>query len=305
MPPFCLGKAAQFAARTCLKAVSTTYDEAQDRLQRFMERDHDQVGELGRTILLSHGERTKRAVVLLHGMSASPTQFGQFAKLLYERGYNVLVPRLPRHGYSDRLTTALADLSGGELKDVTTEAVEIAHGLGESVSIIGFSLGGLLAAWAGQFHRVATVMCIAPFVGIAWMPHAFAPLTGTLLLKFPNRFHWWHPIKREKLMPEHGYPRYSTHAVGEAYRLVGDVFADAQAHAPRAAKIIVITNARETTINNRSVHKLIKLWRAQDPDLVTAFEFNDLPLSHDIIEPLRHPEIVARVYPKLLELLGA
>ena len=283
--------------------MPTTYAEAQARLQSFLERDHDQVGELGRTILLSHGERTKHVALLLHGMSASPTQFGEFARILHARGYNVLVPRLPRHGYSDRLTEALADLSAAQLKDMTTQAVEIAHGLGESVTIVGFSLGGLLAAWAAQFHRVSKVMCIAPFFGVAWMPHRFAPFASGLLLHLPNRFHWWNPIKREKLMPAHGYPRYSTHAVGQAYGLVHDVFHDAQSHSPRAGKIIMVTNSRETTINNRSARKLLELWRVQDDQIVSAFEFTDLPLSHDIIEPLRHPEIVQRVYPKLLELL--
>lgn len=286
--------------------MATTYAEAEDLLVRFLERDHEHVSELGRTILLSHGRRTKRAAVLLHGMSASPTQFIDLARMLHQRGYNVLVPRLPRHGYSDRLTNALADLSAAQLKDLTTQALEIAHGLGESVIVVGFSLGGLLAAWAAQFHRVARIVCIAPFFGIAWMPHRFGQILSAIMLRVPNRFHWWNPIQREKQMPAHGYPRYSTHAVGQAYRLVYDVFRDAEAHAPRAAKIVVVTNARETTISNRSARKLIALWRAQaDDDAVSTFEFTDLPHSHDIIEPLRHPEIVARVYPKLIELIEA
>ena len=286
--------------------MATTYAEAQELLVRFLERDHDRVSELGRTIMLSHGVRTKHVAVLLHGMSASPTQFLDLARTLHERGYNVLVPRLPRHGYSDRLTEALADLSASQLKDVTTQALEIAHGLGESVIVVGFSLGGLLAAWAAQFHRVAKIICVAPFFGIAWMPHRFGRFLSTIMLRVPNRFHWWHPIQREKQMPAHGYPRYATHAVGQAYRLVYDVFHDAEAHAPRAARIIVVTNSRETTINNRSVRKLIELWRAQaDEGSVSTYEFTDLPHSHDIIEPLRHPEIVARVYPKLLELIEA
>jgi len=286
--------------------VATTYAEAQGLLVHFLDRDHDQVGALGRTIVLSHGTRTKRAVVLLHGMAASPTQFADFAKTLYDRGYNVLVPRLPRHGYTDRLTDALADLSAAQLKDVTTQALEIAHGLGESVIVVGFSLGGLLAAWAAQFHRVAKIICVAPFFGIAWMPHRFGGMLSALMLRFPNRFHWWNPIQREKQMPAHGYPRYSTHAIGEAYRLVYDVFHDAAAHAPRAGKIVVVMNSRETTINNRSARKLIELWRAQsEPDSISTFEFTDLPPSHDIIEPLRNPAIVSRVYPKLLELIEA
>ena len=284
--------------------MTTSYAQSQSRLQRFLDRDHAEIGELGRTRLLSHGERTRDVAVLFHGMSASPTQFGEVARLLYERGYNVLVPRLPRHGYSDRLTEVLAELSAAELKDMATEAAEIAHGLGERVTIVGFSLGGLLAAWVAQFHRVEKVVCVAPFFGVAWMPHAFAPLAAWGLMRMPNRFHWWHPIKREKQMPAHGYPRYSTHAVAQAYQLVHDVFNDAHAHAPRAKKIVMITNAREMTVSNRSARKLVKYWRQATSADVTTYEFTGLPPSHDIIEPLRHPEIVARVYPVLLDLIA-
>ncbi|GAC1389796.1 MAG: hypothetical protein NVSMB31_06090 [Vulcanimicrobiaceae bacterium] len=286
--------------------VATTYPQAEDRLHRFLARDHAEVGETGRTILLSHGTRTRNVAVLLHGMSASPTQFIELARALHARGYNVLIPRLPRHGYSNRMTDALAQLSASDLKNVATEAVEIAYGLGESVTVIGFSLGGLLAAWTAQFHRVAKVMCISPFFGVAGVPHRFAKLTSFLMLRMPNRFHWWNPIKREKQLPAHGYPRYSTHGVGQAYQLVHDVFADAQAHAPRAAKIIVVTNAREMTINNRSARKLIGHWRASAPDSISTYEFKDLPISHDIIEPQRSrsADIIERVYPKILELLG-
>ncbi|MDP9016888.1 MAG: alpha/beta hydrolase [Candidatus Eremiobacteraeota bacterium] len=286
--------------------MTTTYPQAEDRLRRFLARDHSEVGETGRTILLTHGTRTKNVAVLLHGMSASPTQFVELARALYERGYNVLVPRLPRHGYSDRMTDALSALSAGDLKNVTTEAIEIAFGLGESVTVIGFSLGGLLAAWTAQFHRVATVMCISPFLGVAGVPHRFAKLTSFLMLRLPNQFHWWNPLKREKQLPAHGYPRYATHGVGQAYRLVHDVFADAQAHAPRAAKIIVVTNSREMTINNRSAKKLVQHWRDSAPEAVSTYEFKDLPISHDIIEPqrARNVDIIERVYPKLLELLG-
>jgi len=268
-----------------------------------MERDHADVGQLGRSIFLAQPAPTGRVAVLLHGMSASPTQFASFATSLHDRGYAVLVPRLPRHGYSDRLTDALGQLSAGELKNVTTQALEVARGFGSEVLVVGFSLGGLLAAWAAQFHSVHKVMCVSPFLGVAWVPNPLARAAAFLTMRMPNRFAWWDPIKRELQMPAHGYPRYSTHGVAQAYELVHSVFDDAAAHAPRAERIIVVTNARETTVNNRAVGKLVRRWRKQAPDAVQTFEFSDLPYSHDIIEPLRHPQIVERVYPRLLELI--
>ena len=66
------------------------------------------LAELGRTLTFDHGSRTERARSLLHGLSASPQQFLALAHALHERGHNVFVPRLPRHGYRNRLSEALA-----------------------------------------------------------------------------------------------------------------------------------------------------------------------------------------------------
>src|SRR5690348_3943799 len=52
---------------------------------------------LGRSILLTHGHRTARAVVLLHGYTDSPRQFADLADSLFAEGDNVYVPRLPHH----------------------------------------------------------------------------------------------------------------------------------------------------------------------------------------------------------------
>src|SRR5277367_4279358 len=64
-----------------------------DRLDRLLALDHAFVGDKGRTIARLHEGRRPRAIVLLHGMTASPAQFSRFADDLYARGHNVLVPR--------------------------------------------------------------------------------------------------------------------------------------------------------------------------------------------------------------------
>ncbi|MBV8373959.1 MAG: alpha/beta fold hydrolase, partial [Candidatus Eremiobacteraeota bacterium] len=120
------------------------------RLTQLVARDHERVSDKGRTIVRLHGGRRPRAVILLHGMTASPAQFERFARDLYERGHNVLVPRLPRHGHADRFSTALARLRPDDLYKAGANYVEVGRELGERVTIAGFSLGGLLAAWIAQ-----------------------------------------------------------------------------------------------------------------------------------------------------------
>ena len=184
------------------------------------------------------------AVVLLHGMSASPAQFERYARDLYARGHNVLVPRLPRHGHADRLSTALARLRPDELYDAVVDYVAIAHELGDRVTIAGFSLGGLLTAWIAQHYRVRPCVAIAPFLGVAIDSGRLMTALAELLLRMPNRFQWWNPILRERQMPEHGYPRYSTHAIAHAYRVARTVLDEAHEAAPLAQHVVTSSSTR-------------------------------------------------------------
>ena len=157
-----------------------------DRIDRLLARDHPGVSDKGRTVARLHGERRPRAVVLLHGMSSSPPQFDRFSRDLFARGHNVLVPRLPRHGHSDRLSTALARLRPDDLYAGVDEYISIARELGERVTVAGFSLGGLLAAWSAQHYRVDRCVAIAPFFGVAWIPTGLMTAVAETMLRIPN-----------------------------------------------------------------------------------------------------------------------
>ncbi|MDQ2663131.1 MAG: alpha/beta fold hydrolase [Candidatus Eremiobacteraeota bacterium] len=278
-------------------------DATRERLARFLERDHESIGDSGRSLLFERGVKTARAFVFLHGLTASPTQFETLARAFYERGNNVIVPRLPRHGYRDRLTPALATLDARELREMTRETIAIAAGLGERVTVVGFSLGGLLAAWAAQFYAVDRVVVIAPFLGLAWLPSRLLGWSARLALLLPNRYFWWDPRLREEHLPAHGYPRYSTHAAAQSYAIVRELYEDVRVRPPLAHKIVVVLNAHETTVNNRAAYRLAARWQAFDPEAVCIETLRDLPPSHDIIEPARNEAIVERVFPKLVELI--
>ena len=216
----------------------------------------------------------------------------------------MIVPRLPRHGHADRLSRALADLTADELKAIAAESLEIARGLGDDVTVTGFSMGGLLAAWIAQTQTVDRAVPLIPFLGVIGVPMGVAPLVATLALRMPNAFRWWDPIKRERQMPEHGYPRYTTHSIAELYGLAHEVLVAARTQPPRAKTIVVVTNKHESAVNNRATCHLVAAWRRQRPDVQT-FSFENLPISHDIIEPLRHSWTVERVYPDVLRLLAS
>ena len=274
----------------------------QEHARRIFDQDETELREEGRSIVLSHGERRPKAALLLHGMTASPWQFIEIARALYNSGYNVIVPRLPRHGHRDRLTNVLVDLSESELKSATRDAIEFARGFGDHLTVIGFSLGGLLAAWAGQHCMLDRAVCIAPFLGVAFVPSRVGDAVARAALRLPNWFGWWDPVRRERQMPEHGYPRYSSHAIARMQQFGSELLEETRSAPPRSSSMLIITNARELTVNNAQARKLAERWRKHSA-AVEAFEFKNLPFCHDIIEPLRHPDVTALVYPKLLELI--
>jgi alpha-beta hydrolase superfamily lysophospholipase len=254
------------------------------------------------SILLTHGAPTERVFVLLHGLTATPRQFEPFGRLLFETG-NVFIPRLPRHGLADRLTTVLRYLTADELREFASAAVAQARTLGREVVVVGFSVGGLLSAWIAQHHAVTRSVSIAPFLGVAWLPSQFTPRAARFLLRAPNRFYWWDPRLRERLGPEHGYPRFATHAVAQAATLAAELLRDAKRHAPQTRDAPIVLNESEITVSNAAARRLAKLWARRAGSPAAIHSLRGLPLSHDIIEPLREPNLTPLVYPELLALV--
>jgi alpha-beta hydrolase superfamily lysophospholipase len=240
---------------------------------------------------------------LLHGLTASPRQFETFGRILYDRGSNVYIPRLPRHGLADRLTTSLALLTADELLEFAFAAAAATANLGDEVAVVGFSVGGLLSAVIGQYVPVARSVSIAPFLGVRWLPASLTAGAARFALRAPNQFWWWDPVLRERQQPEHGYPRFATHAVAHAAGLANRLLRAAADAQPAAAAVRIVLNASEMTVSNHAARRLARLWAARTPERTILLRLKGLPPSHDIIEPMRSPRIVRAVYPPLIDLV--
>lgn len=224
--------------------------------------------------------------------------------MLFAAGSNVWIPRLPRHGHADRLTTELQYLTASELRGFARDALTRARELADDVVVVGFSTGGLLSAWLAHHQSVARSVSIAPLLGVAWLPRPLTGLAARVALRTPNRFVWWDPILREQLGPAHGYPRFATHAVAQAVTLARELLADAKRTAPRTHDLRIVLNARETTVNNAAAGRLAALW-SHGRTNVTVRHLRGLPPSHDIIEPLRRGSLAAEVYPTLFDVVAS
>jgi esterase/lipase len=251
------------------------------------------------TRVLSHGRRTARALLLLHGFTNSPRQMSDLGELAFERGWNVFIPRLPYHGLRNRMTNALAGLHEAGLKTAASESLEAASSLGERVDVLG-----LMAAWLGQTHDLHSVTAVAPFMGLKLTPHRLSSLIGETLATLPNAWLWWNIWEREGQLPMHAYPRYPTHAVAELLRLGQDVMRRAANKRPRAAHISVIVNSDDPSQNNSVSHDLAKLWIASGANC-NWLELRQLGLRHDIMDPTTYPDAVRLVYSAAMEALDS
>jgi carboxylesterase len=264
----------------------------------FQEAD-SAVATGGASIILVHGHRTPRAFVLFHGLTNSPRQFRKLAATLYEGGDNVFVPRLPEHGLRGATSSDLARLTAESLRDVANASIDLASGLGDTVVVMGLSLGGNLAAWTAQFRPVSRVVIVAPALGLSHISTTLETPIMNLALRVPNYSKKQSP---DTLRPDRELG-WSSHAVGQMLRLGTAIRRAADKQAPAAREIRVLANPNDHTVNREAIDELVEHWSAAGGH-VSMFELADsLHLPHDIVDPDEHTGNVKVVYPVILALL--
>ena len=261
--------------------------------------------EGGRTIVLTHGYQTERVFVLLHGLTNAPRQFRELGGKLFATGANVVIPRLAHHGLADRMTDAHAAMTAQDLIDYAQYGVDLAQGLGRNVTVVGLSISGISAAWLAQNRDdIDEVFLLAPFFAPAVIPDPLTPAFASALTRLPTRMMWWDPRVRENLPgPPYNYPRFPTHALGEALRLgLNTAQSDRKL---RVDKLGVILTEKDRAVNNARTHRLVEQWRTASPD--TEIFLHEFPASenipHDFIDPLQPDARTDKVNDLLVEWL--
>ena len=286
--------------------------EALARWRSIAALDGDSVDPEGVSRLLepsqSGGELAGHAIVLLHGLCNSPRQFRPLAERFTARGATVLLPRLPHHGLRDRMTRALSNLEVDDALRLTSEAIDIAAGLGNSVTVAGLSVGGVLAGWAAQARPIERAVLIAPSIGYPALPLATARIVFAALRQLPDRFIWWDGKLREHIPgPPYAYPRFSTRAIARIQQLGFALLDAARTTPPRAQRVWLVTNASDRAVDNTAAKLLAARWCAVSvhPASIRTHEF---PLSmgaaHDVVDPHQPYARTEAVYPVLERIIA-
>jgi carboxylesterase len=281
------------------------YVQAVHQIDLLRAAEQDTVNPLCQTQLLTHGQKTPRVIVFVHGNTSCPLQFSALAKLFYAQGDNVLLGRLPHHGLTNRLTDDLQNLTAEELVAFVDTIVDAAHGLGEQVTLAGISAGGVIVSWGAQYRSdVQQAVIMSPAFGFSAVPTIATKPAMNVALVLPNSFAWWDENLKEQGSPPHVYPRYSTHALAQYLRLGFAVQDAARQRKPAAQSIVVITNASDPSVNNALTADLVKQWRAHG-GAIRTFEFDaGLGLGHDFVDPTLPGQPIDIVYPRLVQLVG-
>ncbi len=282
-----------------------TYAEALERIHGLDAPVAAKLGPIGGTLLLTHGKKTDKVIVLLHGYTKSPHEFLFLGQLLYAKGYNVLIPRLPHHGLADHMTTEQSLLTAEEMALFSNEVVDCAHGLGDHITVAGLSAGGLTTAWIAQNRaEVEKAVVMSPVFGYKAIPTPLTLPAMNAYLTLPNSFKWWDDKHPGLLTPDLYYPRWSTHALAQLLRLSFATQQKAAEHSPAAQSILMVTNAHDNDVNNEMTARVVEHWHKSAADKIHTFEF---PLSqgldHDFIDPDMKNQPIQTTYPVLLDLL--
>jgi alpha-beta hydrolase superfamily lysophospholipase len=281
-----------------------SYDEAVQRIavlhaDRIALMNPDCVAQF-----MTHGQKVEQAIVFVHGYTSCPAQFQELGQRFYDQGYNALIVPLPHHGLADRMTDEQGRLTAEELAAYADEMVDIGHGLGDQVTMVGISAGGVTTAWAAQNRSdLDLAVMISPAFGFKQVPTPLTAPAMNVSLVLPDAYTWWDPVLQTALTPLHSYPRFSKHALAQTLRIGFAVQFEAGQAAPAARKIIVITNANDTTVNNALTGEVVANWRQRGAQIAT-YEFPaNLGLGHDLIDPAQPGQKIDLVYPQLIALI--
>jgi carboxylesterase len=205
--------------------------------------------------LFCHPAKTKTALLLIHGLTASPWEVIEVGKRAYEKGFNVYGIRLSGHG------TTLEDLDRQSYQDwirAGSEGFDLISHFADHIVIAGLSLGGLIALRLAENQKGSAVISLAAPLYLK----PFLKIYISIVKNF-KRFHY-RPLSRG--LEDYYYPAHSFHALQEMIALAKEV----EEHLDRIIKpILVMQTEYDIRVDPRSGQAIIQKVKSETKELVT------------------------------------
>lgn len=279
---------------------ATSYADSVQRIQSVLAEEDGQVCDICGTRFYTHGDRTKKVVVLVHGLTNSPRQFEELGQMLFKDGYNVLIPRMPFHGLKTHTVSELGNTTTEDLRLFSDEIADMAAGLGEEVTVVGLSGGGTVAAWIAQNRSdVDKAVLIAPLYGVATVPPFANKMLGNLFVRIPD-ITWASSSEPPR---ESVYLGWSTRGVAEYMVFSRAAKPVADGEPAQVGNIVLVTNGNDHTVNNGMSEAVAEKWETAGAT-ITRYQFDEsLGLPHDYIDISAIGDKSQWIYPILIELI--
>ena len=249
------------------EARPLSYREALGSISRIRldEITHD-VPQCEQTLLLTHGYKTNFTMLIFNGIGERSEDIRGGAEKVHNLGWNVFVPRLPRHG-GRGVYGSKRDLSLDDLLLCIEESVPIAAELGTKLVVTGASLGGLMAGLAAtRFPQlISDVLIVQPPLSLHGIPDQARSLVVDIVRLFKDSDRL--PILNTRA------PGGSSHAMacgGELVLFLEQVLATKSI--PESIAVNIRYDQSDPMFGNEGGKKLLALLKTQNKNL-DAWEF--------------------------------
>lgn len=276
-------------------ATPASFADAVALVARRQAEDDSVVVAGGRSLLLTHGARTPRVFVLLHGFTDLPEQFAVVGQHLFATGDNVYIPRLPRHGARRAPMRSLGRISAEEMARFGDSCITIARGLGDSIVVVGLSAGGVVAASVAQSHaEVRRAVLIAPAIAAGLLSDDVGHGLVVAASKLPEITRTNAPIDSTRSDYVQGI---TTHGLAQLLQLGQSVREASAAREPAAKDMAFLLNEADYTVSEQAALDLAQHWTAHGARVAVHRFPASLGLPHNVMEIDSRGGNVALVFP--------
>jgi pimeloyl-ACP methyl ester carboxylesterase len=252
------------------------------------------------------GKKTEKAVVMFVGFTNCPMQMGKLGEEIKNSGQNVLILNAPHQGQKEKTNKDLGNITTQEIIDYGDQSVDIATGLGNEVTVVGLSVGGVVSSWTSENrNEVTKAVNIAPIYVPFLVPGIIQNPAARIMNALPFVYVWWDPKNKEnKVGSPYAYNGFPLPALGK-YTEVASMFgADISKKNLKKLKTILVINGNDKAVNSPfAVRQTMKAGKSNGQDIQIYKFAKDNNLDHDVVDPYNPKQKTNISYPILLNLI--